>query len=129
MNKLNFNMNNSTNNKELFKISFPSIKILLAISTLLVLLRCCSVIDWPVWILFLPVYAPYVIVTVLVLLFYIIKYSALAIIYIIDFIIKAFNKIKYGIKKYFSDNVWLSMVYIFLNGVCFASTNNYIRYV
>jgi len=105
VNKLNFNMDNSTNNKELFKISFPSIKILLAISALLVLLRCCSIIDWPVWILFLPVYAPYVIVAVLVLLFYIIKYSALAIIYIIDFIIKTFNKIKYGIKKYFSGNV------------------------
>lgn len=98
-------MDNSTNNKELFKISFPSIKILLAISTLLVLLRCCSVIDWPVWILFLPVYAPYVIVAVLVLLFYVIKYSALAIIYIIDFIVKTFNKIKYGIKKHFSGNV------------------------
>ena len=98
-------MDNNTNNKELFKISFPSIKILLAISALLVVLRCCSVIDWPVWILFLPVYAPYVIVAVLVLLFYIIKYSALAIIYIIDFIIKTFNKIKHVIKKYFSGNV------------------------
>ena len=94
------------NNNTIFKISFPSIKILLTISALLVLLRCCSVIDWPVWLLFLPLYAPYLIVVALMLLVYIIKYTALAIINVIDFSIKIYNKIKkYVVKRYFSGNV------------------------
>ena len=81
--------NYSKKNKTLFKI--PLINIWYVIITLIfILMRVTNIIDWsPLWIL-APLWIPWI----LVLLVIIIPYSLLGIVWVIDWIIKIFKRRK-----------------------------------